>query len=64
MSRDEFFKFAWKLTLSQLWLIAFLFCEQPALLFVCGFHCVMWIVLASSHVLLPEKSTAAIGEVA
>lgn len=56
MSRDEFFKFAWKLTLSQLWLIAFVFCERPALLGLCLFHGVLWIVLAAGHVISPEKT--------
>jgi hypothetical protein len=55
MSRDEFFKFAWKLSICQAWLIALAFCERPMQGATCAVSAFVWLLLAALHVLSPEK---------
>lgn len=56
MSNDEFFKFCWKLSICQAWLIAFVFCERPMQAITCAVTAFFWLLFAVLHLLFPEKT--------
>jgi hypothetical protein len=56
MSNDEFFRFAWKMSIGQAWLIAFIFCDRPPQAATCAVTAFAWLLFAALHLLFPEKT--------